>query len=169
MPTACATTTTNHHYLQVDLQAMDRAHRIGQKKQVRVYRLVAESTMEERMIARATQKLALDALVIGSRTNKTNSLSSSSSSSSSSASAPQHQGGKLAENETETEEAQRLAAEEAAAVEEGALMLGSKSCSTEELWAMLAYGAANLLDDSLPEHSRKLFFVLFFSRSQYVE
>jgi len=151
---------------------MDRAHRIGQKKQVRVYRLVAESTMEERMIARATQKLALDALVIGSRTNKSNSstssaLSSSSSSSSSnsisssassssSTSAP-HQGGKSAENETEaeTEEQQRLAAEEAAAVEEGALMLGSKSCSTEELWAMLAYGAANLLDDSLPEHSRK--------------
>ena len=35
---------------QMDLQAMDRAHRIGQKKQVRVYRLVTKNTMEEKMI-----------------------------------------------------------------------------------------------------------------------
>jgi SWI/SNF-related matrix-associated actin-dependent regulator of chromatin subfamily A member 5 len=30
---------------QMDLQAMDRAHRIGQKKQVRVYRLITENTV----------------------------------------------------------------------------------------------------------------------------
>ena len=49
---------------QVDLQAQDRAHRIGQKKQVKIFRLIAESTMEERVLKRARQKLVLDALVI---------------------------------------------------------------------------------------------------------
>jgi SWI/SNF-related matrix-associated actin-dependent regulator of chromatin subfamily A member 5 len=49
---------------QVDLQAMDRAHRIGQKKQVRVFRFVTEHTVEERVIERADMKLKLDRLVI---------------------------------------------------------------------------------------------------------
>ncbi|KAF8347318.1 hypothetical protein F5887DRAFT_1072839 [Amanita rubescens] len=47
-----------------DLQAMDRAHRIGQTKQVYVFRLVAEDSVEERMLERAAQKLRLDQLVI---------------------------------------------------------------------------------------------------------
>lgn len=38
---------------QVDLQAMDRAHRIGQTKQVRVFRFVSEGTVEEKIIERA--------------------------------------------------------------------------------------------------------------------
>jgi SWI/SNF-related matrix-associated actin-dependent regulator of chromatin subfamily A member 5 len=41
-------------------QAQDRAHRIGQKKQVKVFRLIAESTLEERVLGRARQKLVLD-------------------------------------------------------------------------------------------------------------
>jgi len=49
---------------QVDLQAQDRAHRIGQKKQVVIYRLISENTVEERVLARARQKMMLDALVI---------------------------------------------------------------------------------------------------------
>lgn len=49
---------------QMDLQAMDRAHRIGQKKPVKVFRFITESTVEERIIERATRKLKLDALVI---------------------------------------------------------------------------------------------------------
>eukprot|EP00898_Chlorokybus_atmophyticus_P006003 jgi/Chlat1/6403/Chrsp45S05917 len=49
---------------QVDLQAMDRAHRIGQKKEVHVYRFCSEHTIEEKVIERAYRKLALDALVI---------------------------------------------------------------------------------------------------------
>eukprot|EP01052_Picozoa_sp_SAG31_P010737 SAG31_NODE_596_length_13674_cov_3.806409_11_plen_990_part_00 len=49
---------------QVDLQAEDRAHRIGQRKQVKVYRLISESTMEERILATARQKLFIDKLVI---------------------------------------------------------------------------------------------------------
>jgi hypothetical protein len=34
----------------MDLQAQDRAHRIGQKKQVNVYRFVTEETIEEKII-----------------------------------------------------------------------------------------------------------------------
>lgn len=49
---------------QVDLQAMDRAHRIGQKKQVRVFRMITENTVEERIIERAEIKLKLDNVVI---------------------------------------------------------------------------------------------------------
>mmetsp|Transcript_24530 Transcript_24530/g.40353 ORF Transcript_24530/g.40353 Transcript_24530/m.40353 type:complete len:1073 (-) Transcript_24530:180-3398(-) len=48
---------------QADLQAQDRSHRIGQTKEVRVYRLVSEATMEERMVARAEKKLLLTALM----------------------------------------------------------------------------------------------------------
>jgi SWI/SNF-related matrix-associated actin-dependent regulator of chromatin subfamily A member 5 len=49
---------------QADLQAMDRAHRIGQKKQVRVFRFVTEFAIEEKVLERAAQKLRLDQLVI---------------------------------------------------------------------------------------------------------
>jgi TATA-binding protein-associated factor len=35
---------------QKDLQAMDRAHRIGQKKVVNVYRLITKHTLEEKMM-----------------------------------------------------------------------------------------------------------------------
>ncbi|KAJ2444736.1 chromatin remodeling complex Adenosinetriphosphatase, partial [Coemansia sp. RSA 2424] len=49
---------------QADLQAMDRAHRIGQTKQVYVYRFITEDSVEEKVLERAMQKLRLDQLVI---------------------------------------------------------------------------------------------------------
>jgi SWI/SNF-related matrix-associated actin-dependent regulator of chromatin subfamily A member 5 len=49
---------------QMDLQAQDRAHRIGQKKEVKIYRFCTEGTVEEKIIERAESKLHLDALVI---------------------------------------------------------------------------------------------------------
>ena len=49
---------------QMDLQAMDRAHRIGQKRVVNVLRLVCEDTVEVQMLKRAEIKLHLDAMVI---------------------------------------------------------------------------------------------------------
>lgn len=50
----------------MDLQAIARAHRIGQKKEVRVFRLIAKDTIDERMIERAGMKLMLDDIVIQS-------------------------------------------------------------------------------------------------------
>ena len=61
---------------QADKQAEDRAHRIGQTKQVKVYRLISEHTLEERVLAKAQQKLVLDALLVHGGTSS--SLSSSS-------------------------------------------------------------------------------------------
>ncbi|GMH91340.1 hypothetical protein TrVE_jg9254 [Triparma verrucosa] len=49
---------------QVDLQAMDRAHRIGQKKPVQVFRFVTEGSVEEKITECADRKLFLDAAVI---------------------------------------------------------------------------------------------------------
>ena len=49
---------------QADLQAMDRAHRIGQTKQVVAFRFVTEKAIEEKVLERAAQKLRLDQLVI---------------------------------------------------------------------------------------------------------
>ncbi|WP_066520700.1 DEAD/DEAH box helicase [Curtobacterium ammoniigenes] len=45
-------------------QAVDRAHRIGQRNPVTVIRLIAENTIEEKVLALATQKAALfDAMI----------------------------------------------------------------------------------------------------------
>ncbi len=57
---------------QMDMQAMDRCHRIGQTKPVTVYRLLSKSTVEERIIERQTIKLKLDYLIIerGRKFNK---------------------------------------------------------------------------------------------------
>ncbi|KAB7507969.1 Lymphoid-specific helicase, partial [Armadillidium nasatum] len=51
---------------QNDLQAQARAHRIGQKNQVNIYRLVTKNSIEETIIERAKQKMVLDHLVIQS-------------------------------------------------------------------------------------------------------
>ncbi|GMT28082.1 hypothetical protein PFISCL1PPCAC_19379 [Pristionchus fissidentatus] len=49
---------------QNDLQAMSRAHRIGQTKTVNIYRLVTRGSVEEEIVERAKRKLVLDHLVI---------------------------------------------------------------------------------------------------------
>ena len=43
---------------------MDRAHRIGQKKPVNVYRFITENTIEVQLIERQKIKLRWDNLVI---------------------------------------------------------------------------------------------------------
>lgn len=48
----------------VDQQAMDRAHRLGQTKDVTVYRLITRNTIEERVIARAARKGEIQKMVI---------------------------------------------------------------------------------------------------------
>ncbi|QSL66664.1 hypothetical protein MERGE_001048 [Pneumocystis wakefieldiae] len=47
-----------------DLQAQDRAHRIGQTKEVRILRLITEKSVEENILARAQYKLDIDGKVI---------------------------------------------------------------------------------------------------------
>jgi ATP-dependent helicase STH1/SNF2 len=47
-----------------DLQAQDRAHRIGQTKEVRIFRLVSTNSVEEQILARAQYKLDIDGKVI---------------------------------------------------------------------------------------------------------
>lgn len=48
----------------MDAQAQDRAHRIGQTREVHIYRLVTESTVEENILRKAQQKRNLETLVM---------------------------------------------------------------------------------------------------------
>lgn len=49
---------------QADLQAMARAHRIGQKNHVFVYRFVSKDTVEEQVLERARRKMILEYAII---------------------------------------------------------------------------------------------------------
>ncbi|WFC98691.1 DNA helicase [Malassezia yamatoensis] len=48
----------------IESQCMDRAHRIGQTRDVHIYRFVSQHTIEENMLRKANQKRRLDSLVI---------------------------------------------------------------------------------------------------------
>ena len=48
----------------IDSQAMDRAHRLGQTRQVTVYRMITKGTIEERIRKRALQKEEVQRVVI---------------------------------------------------------------------------------------------------------
>ncbi|KAK8943573.1 CHD3-type chromatin-remodeling factor PICKLE [Platanthera guangdongensis] len=48
-----------------DLQAMARAHRLGQTNKVMIYRLVTRGTIEERMMQMTKKKMILEHLVVG--------------------------------------------------------------------------------------------------------
>ncbi|GJQ13301.1 hypothetical protein GpartN1_g5092.t1 [Galdieria partita] len=48
----------------MDMQAQDRAHRIGQTREVKVFRLVCSGTVEEKILEQAQKKLNMDAQVI---------------------------------------------------------------------------------------------------------
>lgn len=52
-----------------DLQALCRAHRIGQKNVLHIYRLVTVNSIEESVVAIAKKKLVLDHLVVESMNN----------------------------------------------------------------------------------------------------
>ena len=47
-----------------DLQAQDRAHRIGQKNEVRILRLISSASVEEKILERARFKLDMDGKII---------------------------------------------------------------------------------------------------------
>ncbi|CAD6968538.1 unnamed protein product [Tilletia controversa] len=48
----------------IEAQCMDRAHRIGQTRDVHIYRFVSEHTVEENMLRKANQKRQLNSVVI---------------------------------------------------------------------------------------------------------
>lgn len=48
----------------MDAQAQDRAHRIGQTRDVHIYRLITEHSIEENILSKAKQKKNLDILVM---------------------------------------------------------------------------------------------------------
>lgn len=47
----------------MDAQATDRAHRIGQSRDVYVYRMITKGTIEERILKRAQQKQTVQSTV----------------------------------------------------------------------------------------------------------
>lgn len=49
----------------IDLQAQDRAHRIGQTREVHIYKLISENTVEENILKKQIHKRKLNAAVIG--------------------------------------------------------------------------------------------------------
>jgi DNA helicase INO80 len=51
-----------------DAQAMDRAHRLGQTRQVTVYRLITKNTIDERILQLARTKKSVQDAVVGSST-----------------------------------------------------------------------------------------------------
>lgn len=54
----------DHSDPQMDLQAQDRAHRIGQTRPVLIFRLVSAHTIETKILQKAGNKRKLEALVI---------------------------------------------------------------------------------------------------------
>lgn len=65
LPLNCKATSINLlQNPQVDIQAQDRCHRIGQTKPVMIYSLVTKNTIDETVIHRGTMKRRLEKAVI---------------------------------------------------------------------------------------------------------
>eukprot|EP00981_Chlorochromonas_danica_P008603 scaffold2237_cov175-Ochromonas_danica.AAC.25 len=62
----------------MDAQAQDRAHRIGQTRDVHIYRLITKSSIEENILRKSRQKKRLDVLVMDRGNFQISSSSSSS-------------------------------------------------------------------------------------------
>ncbi|KAJ1833649.1 ATP-dependent DNA helicase Hrp3 [Coemansia sp. RSA 2711] len=117
---------------QADMQAMARAHRIGQKKQVSVYRFVSRNTIEEDILERAKRKMVLEYCII--KGMDTSGL-----------------------HVTETE---RKQIERSKQGKTGGIVgksAGASAFSREELAAILKFGASSMFaDDSVTMQQHKL-------------
>ena len=65
----------NCQKLSTRLQAMDRAHRIGQKKTVNVYRLITKDTVEEKIMSLQRFKLNIANTVVSADNSSMNTMS----------------------------------------------------------------------------------------------
>ncbi|KEG13258.1 transcription activator [Trypanosoma grayi] len=65
-----------HYNPQIDRQAADRAHRIGQTRVVRVYRLCLSNTLEERILNVALRKASLGDFIVDGGSGKGDNASS---------------------------------------------------------------------------------------------
>ncbi|KAJ2522156.1 ATP-dependent DNA helicase Hrp3, partial [Coemansia sp. RSA 1939] len=117
---------------QADMQAMARAHRIGQKKQVSVYRFVSRNTIEEDILERAKRKMVLEYCIIkGMDTSG------------------------LHVTETERKQIERSKQGKSGGVV--GTSSGASSFSREELAAILKFGASSMFaDDSVTMQQHKL-------------
>ena len=106
---------------------MERAHRIGQTKPVRVYRLVCRGSVEERMVSRAEKKLFLNAMVAEAD--------------------PDEQLHESGSSEEQSEDAKRQAE-----ISE-ALGIGGTSISKGELASLIRFGANAVVEGSM-EHEQ---------------
>lgn len=59
---------------QNDVQAQARCHRIGQTRDVKVYRLITRGTYESEMFERASMKLGLDQAILDAKTENLNNM-----------------------------------------------------------------------------------------------
>lgn len=66
---ASSSKTDGKYCTQIDLQAIARAHRIGQTQTVQVYRLICQDSVEEMMLGRIRKKLYLSAKVMSGMQN----------------------------------------------------------------------------------------------------
>ncbi|KAJ1996351.1 ATP-dependent DNA helicase Hrp3 [Coemansia umbellata] len=117
---------------QADMQAMARAHRIGQKKQVSVYRFVSRNTIEEDILERAKRKMVLEYCIIkGMDTSG------------------------LHITETERKQIERSKQGKSGGIVGSSS--GGSSFSREELAAILKFGASSMFaDDSVTMQQHKL-------------
>lgn len=123
---------------QNDLQAMARAHRIGQKSHVSVYRFVSKDTMEEDVLERAKKKMVLEY------------ASTSAISYPFSLSPADH--ARAVINQMDTSQT-HLSSKGSAAAKDAPK---SDQLSKEELNAVLKYGAQKLFDKDDTTQNRKL-------------
>ncbi|KAJ2217760.1 ATP-dependent DNA helicase Hrp3 [Coemansia sp. RSA 487] len=117
---------------QADMQAMARAHRIGQKKQVSVYRFVSRNTIEEDILERAKRKMVLEYCII--KGMDTSGM-----------------------HVTDTERKQIELSKQGKSGGVVGASSGASSFSREELAAILKFGASSMFaDDSVTMQQHKL-------------
>ncbi|KAJ1657301.1 ATP-dependent DNA helicase Hrp3 [Dispira simplex] len=125
---------------QNDLQAMARAHRIGQTKTVNVYRLISKGTIEEDVIERAKRKMVLEYCIIKRMdTSGQTVLQSNNKSQSTLAVLKELAGDK---------------AEELAQLVPSSKVNGNQYFNRDELSAILKFGASNMFKES--DNQKKL-------------